>query len=64
MKKKKEEIHAKEGTGEKMVRGRLAGERRPRKSADKTANKAVESRVYIEVNMKTSNKHYVLIIGT
>jgi len=50
--------------GKKTVRGRLAGERRPRKSADETANKAVESRVYIEVNMKTSNKHYVLIIGT
>jgi len=29
-----------------------------------TANKAVESWVYIKVNMKTSNEHYVRITGT
>lgn len=46
--------------GEMKIRGRGKTE----KSADDTANKTVESRVYIKVNMKTSNGHYVLITGT
>lgn len=46
-----------------MVRRRLEDKRRPR-SANETANKAIESRVYIKVNIKTSNEHYVLITHT
>lgn len=62
-KKKKEGIHAKGRTGEKMVRW-TKGRGKTEKRAGETANKAFESRVYIEVNVKTSNEHYVLIIGT
>jgi len=41
----------------------LEDEGRPRKRADETASKAAESRVYIEVNVKTSNEHCILITG-
>lgn len=63
MKKKKEEIPAKEGTGENSEM-KIRGREKTEKSADETANKTVESQVYIKVNMKTSNEHYVLIIST
>lgn len=43
---------------------KIRGRGKTEKSADDTANKTVESRVYIKVNMKTSNGHYVLITGT
>lgn len=61
MKKKKK----KGRTGEKMVRWtRIRGRGKTEKRAGETANKAFESQVYIEVNVKTSNEHYVLITGT
>lgn len=46
--------------GEMKIRGRGKTE----KSADETANKTIESWVYIKVNVKTSNGHYVLITST
>ena len=62
MKKKKKKYEKRNG-GKTVRWWRLEDKRRPR-SADETANKAIESRIYIKVNMKTSNEHYVLITRT
>lgn len=40
---------------------KIRGRGKTEKSVDETANKTVESRVYIKVNVKMSNEHYVLI---
>lgn len=67
-KKKKEGVHAKGRTGEKkngeMNEREFRGRGKTERGAGETANKAFESRVYIGVNVRTSNERYVLITGT